>query len=204
MRDHRIDFGVLLAAGLLLAAATASAAGTATGEVGTNAPGFQLKGVDGKSYSLADFKGKVVVLEWMNPHCPFSDRHAREKTMIELAKQHREVVWLGINSTNPRSDNFEAPAEYQAYIQQQGISYPVLYDETGATGHAYGARTTPHMFIVDPQGKIAYNGAIDDDPSGRKAKPQRVNYVGGGLESERAGGKPDPSSTKPYGCTVKY
>lgn len=200
MRDRRISTAALFAAGLLLAATAA----LATGEVGTNAPGFQLKGVDGKSYSLSDFKGKVVVLEWVNPHCPFSDRHAREKTMTELAKQHGEVVWLGINSTNPRSDNFETPADYQAYIQQQGISYPVLYDESGATGHAYGARTTPHMFIVDPQGKIAYNGAIDDDPSGRKPKAQRVNYVGNGLNSERTGGKPDPAATKPYGCTVKY
>ena len=200
MRDRRISTAALFAAGVLLAATAA----LATGEVGTSAPGFQLKGVDGKSYSLADFKGKVVVLEWVNPHCPFSDRHAREKTMIELARQHGEVVWLGVNSTNPRSDNFETPAEYQAYIHQQGISYPVLYDESGATGHAYGARTTPHMFIVDPQGKIAYNGAIDDDPSGRKPKAQRVNYVGKGLDSERTGGKPDPASTKPYGCTVKY
>jgi peroxiredoxin len=200
MRDRRISTAALLAAGLLLAATAA----LATGEVGESAPGFQLKGVDGKSYSLADFKGKAVVLEWVNPHCPFSDRHAREKTMTELAKQHGEVVWLGINSTNPRSDNFETPAAYQAYLQQQGISYPVLYDESGATGHAYGARTTPHMFIVDPQGKIAYNGAIDDDPSGRMAKAQRVNYVGKGLDSERTGGKPDPASTKPYGCTVKY
>jgi peroxiredoxin len=200
MRDRRFSTAALFAAGLVLAATAA----LATGEVGTSAPGFQLKAVDGKSYSLADFKGKVVVLEWVNPHCPFSDRHAREKTMIELARQHGEVVWLGINSTNPRSDNFETPAEYQAYIQQQGISYPVLYDESGATGHAYGARTTPHMFIVDPQGKIAYNGAIDDDPSGRKPKAERVNYVGKGLDSERTGGKPDPASTKPYGCTVKY
>ena len=146
MRDRRFSTAALFAAGLVLAATAA----LATGEVGTSAPGFQLKAVDGKSYSLADFKGKVVVLEWVNPHCPFSDRHAREKTMIELAKQHGEVVWLGINSTNPRSGEFETPADFQAYIQQQGISYPVLYDDSGATGHAYGARTTPHMFIINP------------------------------------------------------
>ena len=203
MHDRRTSSATLFAAGLLLAATAALAAGTA-GEVGTSAPGFQLKGVDGKTYSLADFKGKVVVLEWMNPHCPFSDRHAREKTMIELAKQHGEAVWLGINSTNPRSGDFETPADYQAYVRQQGITYPVLYDDSGATGHAYGARTTPHMFIIDPTGKIAYNGAIDDDPSGRKAKPERVNYVGNGLAAERAAGKPDPAATKPYGCSVKY
>lgn len=200
MRNCWASTAALFAAGLLLGAAAAFAAG----EVGTPAPGFQLKGVDGKTYSLAELKGKTVVLEWVNPHCPFSDRHAREKTMTELAKQHGEVVWLGINSTNPQSGDFEKPADYQAYIQSEGIAYPVLYDGSGATGHAYGARTTPHMFIVDSQGRIAYNGAIDDDPSGRKAKAERVNYVGNGLNAERAGGKPDPASTKPYGCSVKY
>jgi peroxiredoxin len=201
MQHRHTKTAVLLAAGLLLVVAAAFATG---GDVGTPAPGFQLKGIDGKTYSLADYKGKVVVLEWVNPHCPFSDRHAREKTMTELAKQHGEVVWLGINSTNRQSGNFESPADYQSYVQSNGITYPVLYDDSGATGHAYGAKTTPHMFIIDPQGKIAYNGAIDDDPSGRKPKPERVNFVGKGLDAERGGGKPDPAATKPYGCTVKY
>src|ERR1700736_5080247 len=107
MRNRWACTSSLLAAGLLLAATAAFAAG----DVGTGAPAFQLKGVDGKTYSLTDFKGKVVVLEWVNPHCPFSDRHAREKTMTELARQHGEVVWLGINSTNPRSGEFEKPAD---------------------------------------------------------------------------------------------
>ena len=182
----------------------ATAATTGGGEVGTAAPAFDLKGVDGKSHSLADYKGKVVVLEWVNPRCPFSDRHAREKTMTELAKQHGEVVWLGINSTNAKSGDFVSPADYHTYLQQNGIAYPVLYDESGAVGHAYGAKTTPHMFIVDAQGKIAYNGAIDDDPSGRKPKAERVSYVGNGLHAEETGAQPSPAATKPYGCSVKY
>lgn len=176
----------------------------AAGEVGSTAPGFTLTGVDGKSHSLADLKGKVVVLEWANPNCPFSDRHAREKTMTELSKQHGEVVWLGINSTNRNSGDFEAPAAYRDYIQKNGITYPILYDETGTVGHAYGAKTTPHMFIIDATGKIAYNGAIDDDPSGRRAKAERTNFVGNGLQAEEGGSKPSPAATKPYGCTVKY
>jgi peroxiredoxin len=200
MRNRFLPTAASLAAGLLLAA-TAAFAG---GEVGAAAPDFHLKGVDGKTYSLDTMKGKVVVLEWVNPKCPFSDRHAREKTMTELAKQHGEVVWLGINSTNASNGDYMAAAEYHSYLQQNGIAYPVLYDESGATGHAYGAKTTPHMFIVDAQGKIAYNGAIDDDPSARKPKAERVSYVGNGLNAEKAGGKPDPASTKPYGCSVKY
>jgi peroxiredoxin len=200
MRNPCNRIASLLAAMLLLLAAAAFAAA----EVGATAPGFQLKGVDGKTYSLADYRGKVVVLEWVNPHCPFSDRHAREKTMTELARQHGEVVWLGINSTSQKSGEYESPADYRAYLQKNDITYPILYDESGATGHAYEAKTTPHMFIIDPQGKIAYNGAIDDDPRGRKPKPERLNYVGNGLEAEKTGAKPDPATTKPYGCTVKY
>ena len=176
-------------------------AGSAVGEI---APPFQLTGIDGKTYSLADFKGKAVVLEWVNPNCPFSDRHAREHTMSELHKKYGQVVWLGINSTGADHRDFLKPADYQAYTQKNGIVYPILYDETGKVGHAYEAKTTPHMFIIDPKGKIVYNGAIDDDPSGRKAKPERVNYVNGGLTAELAGKPVDPAATKPYGCSVKY
>jgi peroxiredoxin len=191
---------ILALAVLALAALPALADGT----VGGTAPAFTLKGVDGKTYSLADYKGKVVVLEWVNPNCPFSDRHAREKTMSELAKQHGEVVWLGINSTNLKSSDFMKPAEQAAYDRKNGITYPVLYDESGQVGHAYGARTTPHMFIIGTDGKIAYNGAIDDDPPGRKAKADRLNFVGQGLNAEKGGKSPDPATTKPYGCSVKY
>ena len=192
----------MLLAGLTLAALPAFAVGA----VGETAPAFSLKGVDGKSYSLADYKGKVVVLEWVNPNCPFSDRHAREKTMSELNKKYgqKQVVWLGINSTNASHRDFLKPAEHLAYNQKNGINYPVLYDETGKTGKAYDAKTTPHMFIIDPQGKIAYNGAIDDDPSGRKSKVERVNFVDGGLSAELASKAVDPATTKPYGCGVKY
>jgi peroxiredoxin len=188
---------------LLLLVLTAGAA-LAGGAVGETAPAFQLKDLDGKAHSLADYKGKVVVLEWLNPNCPFSDRHAREKTMSNLARKHGQVVWLGINSTSSSNQDFLQPAEHKAWAQKNGVNYAVLYDETGKVGKAYGAKTTPHMFIVDEQGKIAYNGAIDDDPSGRTAAAQRTNYVDGGLIAELAGKKVDPAATKPYGCSVKY
>lgn len=188
---------------LLLLALTAGPA-LAGGAIGETAPAFSLKGVDGKTYSLADFKGKVVVLEWVNPNCPFSDRHAREKTMSNLAKKHGEVVWLGINSTNAEHPNFLQPAEHQAWAKKNGVNYAVLYDETGKVGKAYDAKTTPHLYIVDKQGKIAYNGAIDDDPSGRAEAAKRTNYVDGGLIAELAGKDATPASTKPYGCSIKY
>lgn len=201
MRSNLMRSALLLA-GLSLAALPAFA----NGAIGETAPAFSLKGVDGKTYSLADYKGKVVVLEWVNPQCPFSDRHAREKTMSALNTKYgaKNVVWLGINSTNANHPNFMKPADIIAYNQKNGVNYPVLYDETGKTGKAFDAKTTPHLFIIDPQGKIAYNGAIDDDPSGRKNKAERVNYVDGGLNAEIASKAVDPASTKPYGCSIKY
>ena len=196
---------MLIATTLLLAGLTvATGAALAAGAVGETAAPFQLEDLNGKTRSLADAKGKVVVLEWVNPNCPFSNRHAREKTMSELSKKYGSVVWLGINSTNPEHQDYLQPGEHLAWAKENGVNYPVLYDPTGAVGHAYDAKTTPHMFVIDERGKIVYNGAIDDDPSGRKPRPERVNYVDGALTSEKGGKAVDPASTKPYGCSVKY
>lgn len=191
-----------LAIGAISALGTTPAA--AIGAVGEKAPAFKLTDLNGKVQSLDQYQGKVVVLEWINPNCPFSDRQAREKTMTDLNKKYGQVVWLGINSTNTKHQDYLPPAEHLAWTKKNGISYSILYDPTGSVGHSYGAKTTPHMFIVDPSGKIAYNGAIDDDPSGRKAKPARVNYVDSGLSSELAGRAVTPAVTQPYGCSVKY
>jgi peroxiredoxin len=191
----------LLGLALLGLLAVPAFAGSA---VGDKAPDFKLTAMDGKTYSLADLKGKTVVLEWANPNCPVSNRHTREKTMIELSKQYGDVVWLGVNSTNPSHGDYMKPADELAWNQKNGINYAVLADPTGAVGHAYDAKTTPHMFIIDKNGKIAYNGAIDDDPPGRKGKVERVNYVGHGIDAEKSGKSPDPASTRPYGCSVKY
>jgi peroxiredoxin len=196
----------LVTAGLALGAILAlwAAPAVATGAVGEKAPTFKLTDLNGKAHALDQYQGKVVVLEWINPNCPFSDRQAREKTMVDLNKKYGQVVWLGINSTNPKHQDYLPPAEHLAWAKKNGIGYSILYDPTGSVGHAYGAKTTPHMFIVDASGKIAYNGAIDDDPSGRKAKPARVNYVDSGLAAELAGRAVAPAVTQPYGCSVKY
>lgn len=172
--------------------------------VGEKAPDFELKDLEGQTHSLSDLEGKTVVLEWVNPNCPFSDRHAREATMIDLADRYGEVVWLGINSTNPEHRDFLTTAEHQAWNDRHGVDYPILYDESGEVGHAYDAKTTPHMYIIDPEGTVVYNGAIDDDPPGRKARDERQNYVHAGLSNLQGGESPDPASTKPYGCSVKY
>lgn len=191
---------------LLLAAALAGCGGSARAglgaiAVGATAPTFELQNLDGKVVALADYKGKTVVLEWINPNCPVSRGYAESKTMVTTAAAHPEAVWLAINSTNQANGDYVEPAAHRAYNQKHGIGYPVLYDTSGDVGHAYGAKTTPHMFVIDKAGKVAYNGAIDDGPGGSGT---RTNYVDAALTALATGQTPDPSNTKPRGCSVKY
>ena len=188
----------LIVAGALAACSTPSLAELAVGQM---APDFHLKDLDGREVSLSELRGKTVVLEWMNPNCPFSRGHSERKTMVRTAARHPEAVWLAINSTRASHSNFVPPERYRAFNAEHGISYPVLYDSSGEVGRAYGARTTPHMFVIDAAGKLAYVGAIDDDPRGAGAK---VNYVDSALAALAAERSPEPASTRPYGCSVKY
>ncbi|HMB53249.1 MAG TPA: redoxin domain-containing protein [Thermoanaerobaculia bacterium] len=197
---NRIHLMLALVAAVALVAAPAFAAGT----VGEKAPAFSLSDLDGNTHSLADYEGKVVVLEWINPNCPFSDRHAKEETMAGLADKHGEVVWLAINSTAPEHKDFLQKSEHAEWAAERAVDYAILYDESGDVGHAYDAKTTPHMYVIDEAGNIAYNGAIDDDQAGRKEQAERDNYVDGALVAHTAGSSIDPASTRPYGCSVKY
>jgi len=193
----------LLAVALLLAGGLALAYGASAATVGDTAPGFTLTDLHGVDYSLADYRGKVVVLEWINPNCPFSERHAREKTMVNLEHGH-DVVWLAVNSTSPKHRDYLTPAQHRAYNGKMGIDYPVLLDPTGEVGHAFDAKTTPHMFVIGEDGTLLYEGAIDDDPLGREKPKHRMNYVGLGLDEHAADEPVEPATTKPYGCSVKY
>ncbi len=167
--------------------------------VGAIAPAFELRDLDGKAVTLAEFRGKTVVLEWINPNCPVSRGYADRKVMVQTAAAHPEAVWLAINSTSRKHRDYLAAAAHKAYDAKQGIGYPVLYDTSGEVGRAYGAKTTPHMFIVDENGKLAYNGAIDSGPGATS-----TNYVDAALQALAAGKRPDPATTQPMGCSVKY
>jgi peroxiredoxin len=192
----------LLVAGIGCAARTeAVSAGSApTASVGAPAPAFSLVDQTGKTINLSDYAGKIVVLEWINPDCPFVQRHARAKTMLTLAEKYHDkgVVWLGVNSSYYATRDTNAK-----WIADNGLPYPVLDDHAGAVGRAYGAKTTPHMYVIDANGKLAYAGGIDDDPGGSKGAGA-VNFVDRALD-ELTSGKPvlTPQS-KPYGCSVKY
>ena len=195
-----------LASCTVLAAALAACSPAVRAEavVGKAAPAFSLVDLDGKSHRLAELRGKVVVLEWMNPNCPFSRRHSDAKTMTTTAAKHPEAVWLAINSTAKGHSEFVEPEAYKSFLQKHGIGYTVLYDSSGEVGHAYGADTTPDMFVVDEQGTLIYAGAIDDDPSGRKSAAERVNYVDAALSQHAAGQQIANPTTRSYGCSVKY
>lgn len=176
--------------------------------VGQAAPDFTLKDLDGKDVALASFKGKTVVLEWFNPACPFVKKSHSKGSLVDTAKKvtANGVVWLAINSGAPGKQGYEV-ADNVAAVKELGIGHPVLRDETGAVGKAYGATNTPHMFVIDPKGTVVYAGAIDNSPDAEKGAPEGgtlINYVEAAL-ADVAAGKPVATPThKAYGCSVKY
>ena len=176
--------------------------------VGQAAPDFTLNDADGKAVKLSDFRGKHVVLEWTNPGCPYVRKHYDSGNMPATQQDavSRGVVWLSINSTEKGSYEYLAPDKLVAWQQQRKAAPThVLMDEEGTTGRAYGARTTPHMYIVDPQGRLVYAGGIDSIPSSNPADIQRAtNYVKQGLAEALAGRPITAATTRPYGCSVKY
>jgi len=187
-----------LAVAVLVMAGTA-AAGEGV-EVGKAAPDFALTDTTGNRVSLADYNGKVVVLEWLNPDCPYVQRHYKAGTMEKLATKYggQGVVWLTINSTNYM--DAAANAKFKA---ANDLPYTILVDQSGEVGHLYNAATTPHMYVIDGEGTLAYVGAIDDDPRGGKGDGA-TNYVAAALDEVLAGSAVTTAETKPYGCSVKY
>lgn len=181
------------------AAKPAEEAPVATATVGQPAPAFALMDEAGAEHKLEQYKGKIVVLEWTNPGCPFVVRHYDKDTMANSFKTTGadDVVWLAVDSTKSVTAD-----SAKSWKTAEGFPYPVLLDADGKIGKAYGAKTTPHMFVLDKEGKLAYSGAIDDDPTGKAEKPR--NYVLDAVQALKDGKAPEVPSTDPYGCSVKY
>jgi peroxiredoxin len=177
-------------------------------KVGEAAPDFTLKGVDGKDYKLSTYKGKTVVLEWFNNDCPYVKKHYDSKNMQNLQKEQtgKGVVWLTISSSAKGKEGSMDAAGGQAVIKERGMnSTALLIDDTGSVGKLYGAKTTPHMFVINKGGKVVYQGAIDDRPSASpKSLEGAMNYVAIALASVEKGEPVKTASTTPYGCSVKY
>jgi peroxiredoxin len=193
---------------VLLALALAAPAFAAPAVVGQPAPSFSVADASGKPVSLADFKGKTVVLEWVNPGCPYVRKHYDSANMqaTQRGATGQGVVWLAVNSTAADHYDYKKPADMAAWMQvQKGSPSAVLMDSDGKIGKAYGARTTPHLYVVDAKGVLAYAGGIDDKPSSNPADVKTAkNYVSAALADLQAGKPVAQAVTRPYGCSVKY
>lgn len=177
-------------------------------ETGSAAPAFTLAGMDGKEYSLSDFEGKYVVLEWLNHECPFVVKHYKAGNMQALQKEYTEkgVIWLSINSSAEGKQG-HLTAETAKAITEEKEAAPtnVLFDHDGTVGKEYGAKTTPHMYVIDPEGTLIYQGAIDSIKSTDSDDiAEATNYVKQALDSAMAGEAVPEATTQPYGCSVKY
>lgn len=199
---------LLTAACLLLALVIGARAAVAGPTIGQPAPAFIGTDSNGHTVCLADLHGKTVVLEWTNNECPFVQRHYHSGNMQALQKEAAAdgVVWLSIISSAPDEQGNVTADEANALTHSRGANpAAVILDPSGTIGRAYGAKTTPHMFIIDPGGILVYMGAIDDQPRNTGADPASAhNYVRDALEALKAGQPVPIAVTQPYGCSVKY
>ncbi|MEK6676774.1 MAG: redoxin domain-containing protein [Planctomycetota bacterium] len=170
-------------------------------EIGKPAPEFTLKDSEGKEHKLSAYKGKIVVLEWINHECPVCQKHYKDKSMANTFASFKDknVVWLAIDSSNFAEKKADS---IKKWWKDQGNPFPYLMDASGAVGKSFGAKNTPHMFVVDAKGILAYIGAIDDNSEGNKPKP--TNYVADAVNALIKGTAVATATTAPYGCQVKY
>ena len=198
----------LVAALLAMSMASLVSLVQAAAAPGQAAPEFSLVDINGKMQKLSDYRGKYVVLEWFNSECPFVQKHYESGNMQSLQARYTQkgVVWLGVNSTSPRHSNFRDPVRSQAILKDwKSAPTAFVLDPDGKVGKQYGARTTPHMYVIDPKGMLVYVGGIDDKPStSQRDIPTAKNLVAAALD-DSLGGKPvGTPSAMPYGCSVKY
>ena len=193
---------------LVATALSLAAAGALAATVGQPAPAFTAIDTSGKTVSLADFKGKHVVLEWVNPGCPYVRRHYDSANMQGTQKdaQAKGAVWLTINSTAQDAGDYMQPAALQQWMtSQKAAATHTLMDAEGKVGRAYGARTTPHMYVINPAGTLVYAGAIDDQPRASLADTAKAtNHVKAALAESTAGKPVTLATTRAYGCSIKY
>ena len=196
--------------------ATPETAAVASGEAepgniqpGVMAPDFTLTSTSGEEINLASLQGQTVVLEWLNYDCPYVQKHYGSGNMQALQESYTQaggVVWLSVVSSAPGEQGHFSDADMDARTaKEQGKQTHVLQDASGDVGRLYGAKTTPHMFVISPEGRVVYNGAIDDKPVTNVASlDDATNYLVSAMEALADGRDADPARTEPYGCSVKY
>src|SRR5215212_2353456 len=193
---------------VIIAAASTALFAADSPAVGTNAPDFSLTDSKGKTQSVSQYKGKYVVLEWFNPECPFVKKHYGSGNMQKLQEEFtgKDIIWLTIDSSAPGKQGHLTSEEANEKITKLKMkSTALVLDADGNAGQTYGAKNTPHMFVINPEGKIVYEGAIDSRNSTSAADiPNSTNYVKVALDESLAGKPVSNPSTRPYGCSVKY
>ncbi len=198
----------ILATGLAAVSLVDTAFAAGEPRIGENAPSFTLTDSSGVKHSLSDYKGKYVVLEWTNPGCPFVKKHYESGNMEKLQAEYTKkgVVWLTIDSSAPAEQGFlEGDDAKKAKLDQYKDSTELLLDPTGEVGHEYHATNTPDMYIISPEGKLLYEGAIDSIASADQADISKAtNYVKTNLDAALDGKPVSDAVTKAYGCSVKY
>jgi len=176
--------------------------------VGSAAPEFSLPDATGKTHSLADYRGKYVVLEWFNPECPFVKKHYGSANMQKLQQEYtgKGVVWLTIDSNAPGTEgNLTAEQAQKVMSSWKTHQTALLLDPESTVARLYGAKNTPDMIVISPEGKVVYEGAIDSKATPNPADiPGSTNYVKAALDESLAGKPVSNPTTKPYGCSVKY
>lgn len=203
---NTIKITLLFLISFTISAAVATAQSGAV--VGEKAPNFELTDANGETHNLSDFEGKYVILEWLNHDCPFVRKHYDGNNMQELQKRYTDegVIWLSIISSVPGTQGHLQPEEAQEITKEKNASpTAVLLDVDGSVGKMYDARVTPHMYIINPEGVLEYNGAIDDKPTARLRDLEGAhNYVVAAMTSLMNDEPVEVKTNTPYGCTVKY
>lgn len=214
MKRHTLlPFFALMVAALALTAFTfdlpsAERAPSDDAVVGEPAPSFTLTGTNGETYALSDLEGQYVVLEWLNFGCPYVQKHYGSGNMQALQEEYtgKDVVWLSVVSSAPGKQGHYPPEEMNAQnAEHGGAQTAILMDESGEVGRTYGAKTTPHMYVISPEGTLLYKGGIDDKPTTDEADIEGAeNYVTAALDAAMNGEAVPTETAPPYGCSVKY
>lgn len=190
------------------ASTTDAASTTADATVGETAPNFTLQGTDGETYTLADLRGKMVVLEWLNFGCPYVQKHYGSGNMQALQDKYtgQDVVWLSVVSSAEGKQGYYPPDEMNQWNEQmRGQQTAILLDPEGTVGKTYGAQTTPHMYVIGPDGTLLYKGGIDDQPRAPVGETAEIpSYVSMALDAAMNGEEIAVATAPPYGCSVKY
>jgi peroxiredoxin len=193
----------IAATGAALTTSATGGEGKETARLNQPAPDFTLIDSKGQQRSLSDYQGRIVVLEWINPDCPYVANcyksKAMQKAYARVKALSKDAVWLAVNTTN-----YTGPDQNNLWIDKYGLKYPILLDTEGTVGRMYDARRTPHMFVIDAEGVLRYHGAIDNDPFRNEAEDKVVNHVTAAVGQVVEGETVAPDYIKPYGCSVKF